>query len=296
MASPKSQLPEAQPLGAHFSIAKGLDQAIRDAESIGARAAQIFLHSNRQWRMKDLDQERIDRFKKAMKDSPVGICVVHASYLLNLGSPDPILREKSIAVLTKELQQCNLLGIPYLIMHPGSCRDDNLKACLRMIADGINTALENAPGPAAILLENTAGQGTTVGFDLAHLRDIMAQVKDQSRIGICFDTCHGFAAGYHFTEPQAYDDFWKHFDKILGIDSLKVFHFNDSKKMLGSRVDRHEDIGKGYLGLEPFALILNDKRFWPIPKILETPYEKYPEGLRDYKRNLAVLKSLITER
>ena len=115
-------------------------------------------------------------------------------------------------------------------------------------------------------------------------------------MGICFDTCHGFAAGYHFTKPRAYADFWKHFDEILGINSLKVFHLNDSKKKCGSRVDRHEDIGKGQLGLEPFALILNDKRFWKIPKILETPYDSYPEGLKDYSRNLAVLRNLITER
>jgi len=293
----RMQLSNATLLGAHFSIARGLDGALRDAASIGAGAAQIFLHSNRQWRMKkELDPDVVNRFKQSMIDLPVKICVVHASYLINLASQNKELRSKSIDVLATELRQCVELGIPYLIMHPGSAGGkDDIPRALDAIADGINEVLRHAPGSASILLENTAGQGNTLGCDLQQLRHIIEHVKDKKRIGVCIDTCHAFAAGYDLRTPSTYAAFWDYFDNVIGASALKALHLNDSKKELGSHVDRHANIGEGQIGLEGFGLLMNDPRLYTIPKILETPYDSYPHGLADYRKNMDVLISLINK-
>ncbi len=288
------QILEQQPLGAHLSISKGFAKMIEDGESINCTAIAMFLHSNRQWAMKDLSPDAVTTFKTAAKQSTIQSFVVHASYLINFASTLPDVRHKSLNVLTKELQQCNELGIPFLVMHPGSYAGTTPEGAIKLIAEGIDAALENAPGKTMLLLENMAGQGSTIGARLEELAKLKSSIHHKTRIGFCFDTCHGFAAGYDFTTPTAYDAFWKQFDAILGLEHLKAFHVNDSKKDLGSRVDRHEHIGKGKLGLEPFRLIVNDERFAHIPKILETPYGEYAhDALKLYSQNLKILRSLI---
>ena len=200
-------------------------------------------------------------------------------------------------MLIKELHQCNQLSIPYLVLHPGAAGAGSVETCIRTISECIDSALNEAHGKTMLLLENTAGQGSAVGFSLQQLKDIYTHVHTKKRLGICFDTCHAFAAGYDFTTPASYTAFWKEFDTTLGIDLLKAFHMNDSKKGLGSRVDRHEQIGKGKIGIEAFRLIVNDHRFEHIPKILETPYDNYAkDALNLYKQNLDLLRSLIGQK
>ncbi len=283
-----------QPLGAHLSISKGFDKMIADGESIGCTALQMFLHSNRQWAMKDLTQQSIDLFKKSAKTSSIQDFVVHASYLVNLGSENRELRIKSLAMLIKELEQCEQLGIPYLVLHPGSYGRGTIEECLSLISQGVDQALGESKGATVLLLENTAGQGTSVGYELKQLRTIHQQAKHKKKLGFCVDTCHLFAAGYDFTTLTTYDTFWKEFDDLLGLKNLHVFHLNGAKRGLGSHVDRHEQIGKGTIGLEGFRLIVNDRRFATIPKILETPYENYAkDALRLYQQNLDLLRILI---
>ena len=263
MKPPKESL-----LGAHMSISNGLDNAIIAGQSIGCTAIQIFLHSNRQWHMKDLTQEKIISFIQAKKASTIQAVVVHASYLLNLGSPHAEIRKKSIITLIKELEQCSQLEISALIMHPGSSVNTTLESCVKYIAEGINIALENVQGPTKLLLENTAGQGDALGSTFEELASIKSAIHKKNHIGFCFDTCHAFAAGYDLRTPESYKETFKQFDTILGLKHLYAFHMNDSKKPLGSHIDRHEDIGKGEIGPRGFELILNDARFTHIPKIL----------------------------
>ncbi len=278
-------------LGAHMSIAGGIDQAIHRGESIDCTTIQIFTKSNRQWFAKKLTEESIVAFKEAFKQSTtIKSVVAHASYLINLGSPNKETNKKSIKAVSEELQRCNLLEIPYLIIHPGSHLQSGEKLCLQKIADNLNTILSKDKGKTMILLENMAGQGTNIGYTFEHIAELYQQSAFKKKIGVCFDTCHAFAAGYDFRNEKAYEKMLKELDAILGLKLLKVIHINDSKKELGSRIDRHEDIGKGKLGLEAFRLIFNDKRFFDIPKILETP----KDDLRDDVRNMKIIKKLIS--
>ena len=284
----------SQPLGAHLSISGGFVNAIDDAQSIGCTALQFFLHSNRQWSVKDLSPERSEQFKHAASQSSITSFIAHASYLINLGSPSTTIRAQSLSMLKKELEQCHQLGVPFLVMHPGSATQSSFDVSIPLISDGINQVIQQTPGAVSILLENMAGQGSTIGASLEQLRDLYQGITDKKRIGFCFDTCHAFAAGYDYTTPYAYRSFWEHFDSTLGIQNLKAFHLNGSKKELGSRVDRHDHIDQGKIGLEAFRLIVNDERFAHIPKILETPYDDYKhDALSLYKHNLDVLRSLI---
>lgn len=276
-------------LGAHMSIAKGFDQAIRDGESIGCTTIQIFTHSNRQWHMKPIQQETIDTFKNTQKASTIKSIVVHASYLINIGSHNNEIREKSIKTLIEELRRCELLGIQYLVLHPGSAGSSSAEECIERIARGLDQAIKANPGNSMILLENSAGQGTSIGASFEQLALIKNLAHYKKRIGFCFDTCHAFAAGYDITNKEAYAKTWKQFNTILGLEHLKVIHLNDSKKTLGSRVDRHENIGKGIINLEAFSLLINDSRFVNVPKILETPNDT----LEGYKENLDILRDLL---
>ena len=290
----KLALLEQQPLGAHLSISGGFEKTIRDGESIDCTAVAMFLHSNRQWAMKDLSSETINTFKQASAHSTITIFAVHASYLINFGSTNDDIYQKSLTTLTKELVQCNQLGIPYLIMHPGSYAGSNIEQACKQIAAGIDEAFENVPGKTMLLIENMAGQGSAVGSRLEELAYIRNSIRHKSRVGICFDTCHGFAAGYNFTTAESYKQFWQHFNDIIGIEHLQLFHLNDSKKELGSRVDRHEQIGKGKMGLETFKLLVNDEQFAHNAKILETPYTDYKkDALKLYSENLILLRNLI---
>lgn len=279
-------------LGAHISIEGGLEKAIERGASIECTTIQIFTKSNRQWFAKKITQEEIETFKKAQKKYSVTPVVAHGSYLINLGSPKKDVQEKSIKALTTELNRCDQLGIPYLVLHPGARLTSHINTCIKSIASNIDTALQESNGKTMVLLETMAGQGSTVGSTFEEVAQIRRLTKEKSRIGVCLDTCHIFAAGYDFTTEETYKKLWDSFDSVIGVKNLKVIHINDSKKELSSKVDRHVDIGAGKIGLEGFKLLFNDERFFNVPKILETP----KESLEDDKRNMEELKKLLSEK
>ncbi|MFC1845692.1 deoxyribonuclease IV [Candidatus Dependentiae bacterium] len=277
-------------LGAHMSIAGGFDKAIERGESISCTAMQIFTRSNRQWGAKKLTEKDVELFRKALRGSSIRSVIAHLPYLINIGSPNAKTRHASLSVLEQELNRCNMLGIKYLVLHPGSHLGEGEEKCLDRIAKGINSLFAQDDGKAVILLENMAGQGTNVGYQFEQLGYLIKNIQNKKRVGICFDTCHAFAAGYDFRKEDDYQEMWKLFGRKVGISKVKAFHLNDSKRELGSRVDRHENIGKGKLGREAFRLLMNDKRFFGVPKILETP----KPTLDLYKKNMQVLKRLIS--
>jgi len=276
-------------LGAHVSAAGGLYKAIDIGEELGCTTIQIFTANNRQWAFNDLTENEIAPFIEQQKESQITIVISHASYLINLGSPTKMVAARSKKALKAELMRCEQLSIPYLVLHPGSRLESDEETCIKAIATSLQAILEEVPGQCMILLEIMAGQGSSIGSTLEQLAAIQALIHLKKRIGICFDTCHAFAAGYDFTTPESYKDFWNTFDRIIGLEHLKAIHLNDSQKAKGSHVDRHADIGKGAIGIEAFRLIMNDKRFANIPKIIETPLT----SLDDHVRNLQVLRKLI---
>ncbi len=277
-------------LGAHMSIAGGLYEALERGESIHCSVIQMFTRSNRQWAAKKLTQEDINLLSATWEKTGIESVIVHLPYLLNLGSPEAKTRHASISIVKQELERCDALGIECLVLHPGSHLGGGEDVCIEHIITSINEALVDDEGTAKIVLENMAGQGTNVGYDFEHLGRIIEGVEQKKRIGVCFDTCHAFAAGYDFRTPELYEKMWKQFARDVGFKYLEVMHLNDSKKELGSRVDRHEDIGQGKIGLGGFELIMNDDRFFDVPKILETP-EGTPES---YVKNMNILKGLLT--
>lgn len=277
-------------IGAHMSIAGGLEKSLTRGKEIGCTVIQIFTHSNRQWHMKDLDPQECALFKSTAKELAVD-CVAHASYLLNIGSPLEETRKKSLITLAKEVQRAQELAIPYVVLHSGAHLNTSPSECIQKIAEVLDAVCETITGPTMIVLENMAGQGSVMGRTFEELAAIRYQAKHKKRIGFCFDTCHAFAAGYDFTTPELYKSMWQQFDDILGLENLKILHLNDSKNKCNSRIDRHEHIGKGALGLEPFRLIMNDPRFKNIPKIIETP--KGEVSLIEDKKNLEILKKLL---
>lgn len=279
-------------LGAHMSIATHIKLAIEKGESIGCSAIQIFTKSNRQWRAKEISESDALIFKQSWKSSSIKSVLSHAAYLINIGSPDKDYEMKSLEAAIVELSRCNQLSIPYLVLHPGFHSETDEKECLVKIGKNINKIFKSVDG-AGILLEIMAGQGSQVGYSFEQLATIIDQINDKERIGICFDTCHAFAAGYDLKTEDAYHNTWKEFNKIIGIEKIKAIHINDSKNDLGSYKDRHSDIGKGMLGLKSFELLMNDPTFFDVPKILETPH---PNDLADYKRNIEVLKGLINDK
>jgi deoxyribonuclease-4 len=277
-------------IGAHMSISGGLEKAIERGASIGCTAIQIFTKSSQRWEAHPLTVEAITSFQLAQKEFNIHHIITHANYLINLGSPEEQFNKKSVAGLIVELQRCEQLAIPYLVVHPGAALGSDEQECLIRIAHNLDRVLETVPGKTAILIENTAGQGSAVGYSFEHLATILQSVSLKERVGACFDTAHAFAAGYRFGTAPEYEALWKEFDSIVGLSKLKVIHVNDSKKECGSRVDRHEHIGKGKIGLEAFRLLVNDARFANVPKILETP----KDSLEDDRLNIDLLKSLIS--
>jgi len=259
-------------IGAHVSISGGVFNAPLNAEEIGAKAFALFTKNQRQWSAKPLTEEAITKFKENLKKvgiSPEHI-LPHDSYLINLGNPEEEKRRKSIEAFVDEVNRCYQLGLKYLNFHPGShLRKVSEKECLKIIADSINEILERTKD-VILVLENTAGQGSNVGYKFEHLAEIIDMVKDKSRIGVCLDTCHMFAAGYDIRTEKSYEKTMKEFDEVVGFKYLKGMHLNDAKSQLGSRVDRHHSIGKGNIGLDAFRFIMNDKRLNNIPLILET--------------------------
>ncbi len=277
-------------LGAHMSISGGLDQAIIQADQIGCTTVQFFSKSNRQWYAKPLTNTDITQFKKAVASSSIQATIIHASYLINIGSPDGQISKRATAALQDELMRAEQLAVDYLVFHPGSHKQEGEAACLNRIAHNINLILSQVEADTTkLLLETMAGQGSSVGHTFEQLAFIFQAIEQKDRVGICLDTCHIFAAGYNISSRSGYERVLKSFDAIIGLDKLYTLHINDSKKAFGSRVDRHEHIGKGTLGSEPFRYIFNDKRLAHIPKILETP----KDSIKDDVQNLRRIKRLI---
>ncbi len=280
-----------QLLGAHTSIAGGIYKSVEIAERLGFTAMQIFTKNNNRWFAKPIEEKDAEKFKSALVKSSVKFVVAHDSYLINLCAKNPETLEKSRNAFVDELQRCEQLGIPYLNFHPGAHGGQGEKEGIKIIAESINLAHEKTEGFAvSSMLELTAGQGTNIGYRFEQIAEIIELVEEKERMSVCIDTAHIFAAGYDIRTPETYEKTMSEFDAVIGLERLKCFHMNDSKKELGSRVDRHEHIGKGFIGLNGFANIMNDKRVEQIPKILETPKGK--EQLEDIE-NLNVLKSLI---
>lgn len=279
-------------LGAHFSIAGGLHKAVLTAAQYQCTALQIFTKNASTWKEIGLSADDIDQFHRARKKTKIQSICSHASYLINLASPDRRKHDMSLKALEHELVRSSRLGIAHVILHPGSHMGLGEDNGLRRIAQGINTVLQRLPDtPCQLVLETTAGQGSNVGYRFEHLAKIADMVQREEKLGFCFDTCHVFAAGYDLRTTMAYQDTIRAFDKTIGLRHLWVIHLNDSKKALGSHVDRHEHIGAGAIGIETFRLIMNDPRFKAVPKMLETPK---PEGLIDYDHiNLERLRALV---
>ena len=277
-------------LGAHVSTAGGLHRAFERAVAATCHVVQIFSKNQRQWQAKPLTDKELDAFKAEHRAWGGGPLIVHDSYLINLGSPDDALWEKSIAAFAHELERCDQLGVPALVTHPGahvgSGEDRGLErvgaALRRLLNDGIG-------GDTQILLEITAGQGTTLGHRFEHLQRLLELTEGHERVGVCFDTCHAFASGYDFRTPATYAATFDAFDHLIGLDRLRAFHLNDSKGDLGSHLDRHMHIGAGMIGLTGFSLLMNDPRFTAIPMALETPKE--PDETAD-QVNLQSLRAL----
>ncbi|NPV30428.1 MAG: deoxyribonuclease IV [Firmicutes bacterium] len=281
------------PLGAHMSIAGGVDKAVLRGASIGCETIQIFTKNTNQWRAKPLGPEEIARFQEARARTGIEPIFAHTSYLINLGSPQEELWEKSLASLLLEMERCAALGLPYLVMHPGAHLGAGEEAGLDRITRGLNEILARTEESGVmVLLEVTAGQGSNLGWRFEHLARLLEDSFYPERLGVCFDTCHAFAAGYDLRTPEAYAKTFDEFEKIIGIRQLKAVHLNDSRGELGSRLDRHEHIGLGRIGLEAFRLLLNDPRLRSLPMVLETP--KGPDMKEDVQ-NLATLRSLLQE-
>lgn len=280
-------------LGAHMSIAGGYHLAAEKAGSYRCGTVQVFTKNNNQWAGKPLTDEDVRLFKDAVREHQLLKTSAHDSYLINLGSPDDGLREKSLDAFVHEIERAEALGLDYLVFHPGAATDGDESAGLARIAASVNVALQRTKGARVMpLLETTAGQGTSLGHRFEHLARIRELLKSPERVGVCMDTCHVFAAGYPLAPAAKYRATFQEFDDIVGIEWLKAFHINDSKKPFGSRVDRHEHVGKGCLELEPFRLLLNDRRFRDHPMLLETPKEN-DAGKDMDPVNLAVLRKLL---
>lgn len=278
-------------LGAHESISGGLYKAFDRARSVGCDALQIFVKSNRSWAVKPLTEEDIARFKAKAEETGIQPVVAHTSYLLNLGTPDDTLWKRSRDTLIVELERCEALGVPYLVLHPGSHVGTGEEVGLAQVAQALGEVHAATPGfRAQILLETTAGQGTNLGYRFEHLGWLLEHTPTGERLGVCLDTCHVFAAGYELRTPDGYAATMEAFDRAVGLGRLKALHLNDSRGDLGSRKDRHEHIGKGYIGLEGFRHVLNDSRLANLPGLLETPKS---DDLHEDRENLAVLRSLV---
>ncbi len=278
-------------LGAHTSTAGGVHKAVERADKLKFTAMQIFTKNNNRWNAKPLEEDEIKKFKELLKDSDIKFVLTHSSYLINLCSKNKLTLKKSRNAFIDELERCELLGIPHLNFHPGSHGGQGEEDGIKLIAESLNICHDKTPNyKVTSMLEATAGQGTTLGYRFEQLRKIIDLIEDKKRMTVCIDTAHIFAAGYNIRDRNEYKKVIKEFDDIIGLKRLKCFHVNDSKKELGSRVDRHEHIGKGFIGKEGFANIMNDKKMEKISKILETPKGK---EMKEDSKNLKTLLSLI---
>jgi len=282
-------------LGAHMSVAGGFEQAIERAARVGANALQIFVKSARRWEAAPIDAQQARAFADRLRRADLtDHTLAHSSYLINLASPERSLRERSIAALREEMERCEQLGVRYLVLHPGAHTGRGERTGLDRVARALQRSLRNrrrAVAPSVqLLLETTAGQGTGLGCRFEQLGWILDRIGEEERLGVCFDTCHVFAAGYDLRDADSYRRTMRELDRTVGLRRLKAFHLNDSKHPLGSRKDRHEHIGRGELGLGAFRSIMGDRRFRGLPMLLETPKG---EDLSQDRRNLAVLRRMI---
>jgi deoxyribonuclease-4 len=282
--------------GAHQSIAGGVKNALLEAERLAMDTVQLFTKNASQWAGKPFAPGEAAEFRKLLRKSRLKFPTAHDSYLINLASPDPALWRKSVEGFIDEMIRAEALGLKYLVTHPGAHVGCGEEAGIASVARAIDETHSRCPDfKVKILLELTAGQGSCLGCKFEHLAEIMKRIGESRRVGVCLDTCHVFAAGYSLSPEAEYEKTMCEFDRVIGLKRLKLFHLNDSKKPCGSRVDRHEHIGKGCLGLEPFRLIVNDPRFQKTPMILETPKHD-PDGTEMDPVNLATLRGLCGDR
>ncbi len=282
--------PPLPPLGAHMSIAGGTPRAVERALSVDSTALQIFLKNNNRWQGKTIDKEEAAAFREAMAQSGLAPAVAHSGYLINLASADRELAKKSVDAMVDELERAALLGVPGVVLHPGAHKGHGEPKGIATVVRRINTVLRRTPNnPAGIWLETTAGQGTTLGYRFEHLADIIEQVEDPSRVGVCLDTCHVFAAGYEMRTERGVKATLREFNRVVGLEWLRTIHVNDSKKPFGSRRDRHEHIGRGQIGEVGFATLIRDRRLRKVPFLLETPKG---DDLAEDRMNLATLRRL----
>ncbi|MEM7030679.1 MAG: deoxyribonuclease IV [Chloroflexota bacterium] len=277
--------------GAHMSISGGVHNAFEQARKTGCDAIQIFTKSNRFWKARDLKDAEISKFHEELAESGIGPVVTHASYLINLGSPDDALWEKSMNGLKIELERCETLKIPYLVLHPGAHMKKGPEAGVARVSAALDQVHDALPDhQVKVTLEITAGQGTALGRSFEELAAIRDGVQAPERLVFCFDTCHALATGYEFRSEESYQQMMTEMDEYIGIENVKVMHINDSKGDLESHLDRHTHIGEGHIGLEPFGFFINDPRLAHAPFLLETPQEVEIESDQE---NLAKLRSLV---
>lgn len=275
-------------LGAHVSIAGGVANAPTRAKSIGAESMQIFTKNQNRWQGKALETDDVDEYLRLIEELNIKWVLSHDSYLINLCSPDPAKLKASRDAFEDELDRADRLDIPYLVAHPGSHLGKGERYGIDLIAESINFVLDkNSSGSTMVLLETTAGQGTNIGYKFEHLAEIRKMVENKNRIGVCLDTCHIFAAGYDFRTESGYDSVMREFQDVIGIEHLKAIHLNDSKRDLGTRVDRHDSIGKGIIGEKAFEYFVRDQRLARIPGVLETP-----GGMDEYELELKLLGAM----
>lgn len=279
-------------MGAHMSIAGGVDKALLRGKEVGCDTIQIFTKNNNQWRAKPLTDEETSGYHKSQEALSIWPVVAHTGYLVNVASPKKQLYRKSLEALRIEVHRAGALKIPYLVMHPGAHLGAGESEGIKRVVEALETICEDTEdSPVSICLETTAGQGTNLGYHFEHLAAIREGVKQRRRIGVCVDTCHLFAAGYEIRGREQYEQTMRQLDDVVGLEIVKCIHLNDSQRELASRVDRHAHIGQGHIGLEGFRLLVNDPRLRHIPMILETPKGDNP--IAADRHNLAVLRSLV---
>ncbi|MFC1869344.1 deoxyribonuclease IV [Thermodesulfobacteriota bacterium] len=281
-------------LGAHMSIAGNPHKALMRGEDAGCQVIQIFTRNRLKWSAKGLSESEIDAFQRARTKTSIIPIAIHASYLINLASPRSDRKERTLLLFINEIEWAEQLDIPFLVIHPGSHMGDGEKKGFERIAEMINVALDRTSGyNVKILVETTAGQGTNLGYRFEHLAEIMELAGFSDRLGVCFDTCHTFAAGYDFRNKEAYRQVIQEFDNLIGVDRLRLFHINDSKNGPGSRVDRHDNLGEGLIGLKSFSFFLNDPLFAEHFFLLETPKGTDAKGINRDVVNLELLRSIM---
>ncbi|MFI5384891.1 MAG: deoxyribonuclease IV [Fimbriimonadales bacterium] len=275
-------------LGAHMKASKGLGNALREGKAIGAEAVQVFTSSPQMWRQSSATPEKIDDLNRARAETGLTEIVSHDSYLVNLCAPEPEIRQKSFDGLKGEMLRCGVYRIPFVVSHMGAHKGQGEEYGITVVAEAALEILAETPEEVMLLMETTAGSGSALGATFEQLAAVLDLCKRPKRLGVCLDTCHIFAAGYDIRSRESYEMVLEHFDNLIGWDRLKAFHLNDSKKGLGSHIDRHEHIGRGELGLEPFQFLVNEHRFTDTPMLLETE-------VSGHAADLATLRSLVTQ-